>query len=114
MKEGLLAEDLEALLEELGDAAAQPVATSEEQPSEIKPEMDNEDSFPAEEHEQSEEVKEVIVEGIEGETDLGDAAHVENEATSEEAPVEEKPELTNDDSHPAENTNKLKKLKKLL
>jgi cell division protein FtsB len=175
LKEGLLAEDLEALLEELGGAAAEPVATSEEQPSEIKPEMDNQDSFPAEEHEQSEEVKEVVVEneeltdagtdtldtngelveektelepevkapdpevdpefdgidpiqsleesfrsifaileGIEGDTDLGDVAHTDNEATEEGASSEEQPAMTNDDSHPAEEHQQAEEVKEVI
>ena len=127
---------------DLGDAAAEPVATSEEQPSEIQPAIDNEDVFPADEHEQTEEVKEVLVEdadaieveiqklqvkiaelkakksklseGIEGETDLGDAAHVENEATEESAPAEEAPELTNDDSHPADEHQQAEEVKEVI
>jgi hypothetical protein len=46
---------------ELGSAAAKPVHT-EEKPEEHTPEMENKDVFPAEEHEQSEEVEAPVIE----------------------------------------------------
>jgi hypothetical protein len=52
------------LLEELGAAAAEPVHGSES-PKEHTPEFENSDVFPADEHEQAEEIEEVIVEAFE-------------------------------------------------
>jgi hypothetical protein len=49
---------------ELGSAAAEPVHT-EKAPKEHTPEIENSDVYPADEHEQAEEVEEVIVEGEE-------------------------------------------------
>jgi hypothetical protein len=94
---------LESLLEEfegetdLGDEAVEPVHDDEE-PVELAPETENEDTFPEDEHEQAEEVKEVIVEEFEGETDLGDEA-VEPVHDDEE-PVELQPEIENEDTFP--------------
>jgi hypothetical protein len=49
--------------EELGSAAAEPIATSDAPAKEATPDVTNKDVFPADEHKQTEEVKEVIVEG---------------------------------------------------
>jgi hypothetical protein len=56
----------QVLLEEvaLGSVAAEPVATSDAPAKEATPDVTNKDLFPAEEHKQTEEVKEVIVEGV--------------------------------------------------
>jgi hypothetical protein len=48
--------------EELGSAAAEPIATSDAPAKEATPDVTNKDLFPADEHKQTEEVKEVIVE----------------------------------------------------
>jgi hypothetical protein len=58
----LLTEDIVYLETVEGSAAAEPVATSDSKPKEHTPEIENKDVFPAEEHKQAEEVKEVIVE----------------------------------------------------
>jgi hypothetical protein len=48
---------------ELGSAAAEPIATSDAAAKEETPSVSNADVYPSEEHKQTEEVKEVIVEG---------------------------------------------------
>jgi len=54
---------LEKLLEELkGEVAAEPVATEEKQPEELKPEIKNDDILPANEHKEVEEIEEVVIE----------------------------------------------------
>jgi hypothetical protein len=55
------------LKEELGSAAAEPVATSDSKAKELTPSITNKDVFPADKHEQTEEVKPVIVESEESE-----------------------------------------------
>jgi len=98
---------------DLGDAAAQPVALSKETPDEEQPAENNETLFPADEHEQAEEVKEVIVEGIEGETDLGDAA-AQPVALSADVASEEQPAMDNDDSHPADEHDQAEEIEEVI
>jgi len=68
METGMNANDLKPVLveSELGNAAAKPVHT-EEKPEEHTPEIENSDVYPADEHEQAEEVEEVIVESEDAE-----------------------------------------------
>jgi len=53
---------LKRLLEELGAAAAEPVATSDANPVEHTPKIENTDTYPADEHKQAEEVKGLVIE----------------------------------------------------
>jgi len=52
---------IEYLLEELGEVAVEPVHDDSE-PEELEPEVETEDVYPSEDHEQAEEIEEVIVE----------------------------------------------------
>ena len=84
---------------DLGDEAVEPVHDDEEPVAET-PEVENEDVFPEDEHAQAEEVEEVIVESVEGETDLGDEA-------AEAIPADPKPKvlkvkLANTDAFPTD------------
>jgi hypothetical protein len=94
---------------ELGSAAAEPVATSEAPAKEHAPELDNKDVFPAEEHKQVEEVKEVVVQ----ESELGSAA-AEPVATSEAPAKEHTPELDNKDVFPAEEHKQVEEVKEVI
>jgi hypothetical protein len=82
------------LKEELGDAAAEPVHT-DAAPVEHTPEISNDEVYTTDSHEQAEDVKEVVVENVAGDTDLGDAAA--EPVHTDKAAVEHTPELTNDD-----------------
>jgi hypothetical protein len=57
-------EQVSIIEQELGSVAAEPIATSDAPAKEATPAVTNKDLFPADEHKQTEEVKEVIVEGI--------------------------------------------------
>jgi hypothetical protein len=61
-----LAEQLGFIREELGTAAAQPVATKEGHGKSLKVGLSNAHVYPEGEHKQTEEVKEVIIEGVRG------------------------------------------------
>jgi len=95
-KEVKAEKDLEKLLKEtelqLGDAAAEPIATPNEEPVVSAPEVEREDIVGDET--QVEEVEEVITE--EDETDLGDAA-AEPIATPDEEPTTATPEVERED-----------------
>lgn len=84
-----------ALAEELGDAAAQPVALSDAEPKEHTPEVKKDEVHAGEQA--AEEVKPVVVEAEQ----LGDAA-AQPVATSEVKPVEHTPEVTKDEVHAGE------------
>jgi hypothetical protein len=96
----MLNKKLEALLEkavqaklikesELGSVAAEPVHGSEEA-KEHTPEMENSDVYPAEEHQQAEEVKEIVIE-----SELGSVAA--EPVHDEKAPEVHTPEVSNKD-----------------
>jgi hypothetical protein len=59
----MLNKKLQKLLEELGAAAAEPVATEEKEPKTLSVKVDNDSVYPADEHKQSEDVTPVVVEG---------------------------------------------------
>lgn len=61
-----LAEQLGFIREELGTAAAHPVATKDGHGKSLKVSLGNAQVYPEGEHKQAEEVKEVIVEGVRG------------------------------------------------
>jgi hypothetical protein len=85
---------LKKILEELGEVAAEPVH-DDKAAVEHTPEVTNDDVLPADEHKQAEDVKEVVVENVAGDTDLGEVAaepvHDDKDA------VEHTPEVTNND-----------------
>ena len=58
---------LQRLVEELlKSEVAEPVATEEREPRTLKVKLNNTDVYPKDEHEQKEEVEEVLVEGMRG------------------------------------------------
>jgi hypothetical protein len=59
----MLKEKIKLLERDLGEVAVEPVH-DEEKPVELTPEVENEDTYPTDEHEQAEEVKETLVESL--------------------------------------------------
>jgi hypothetical protein len=91
----MLNKKLQKLLEELGAAAAEPVATEEKEPKTLSVKVDNDSVYPADEHKQSEDVTPVVVES------LGDAA-AEPVATEEKTPKGLKVAINNDTIYTAD------------
>jgi hypothetical protein len=97
---------------DLGDEAVEPVHDDKETEEKLTPEVENEDTFPEDEHQQSEEVKEVIVEEVEGDTDLGDEA-VEPVHDDKE-PVADTPEVENEDTFPEDEHEQAEEVKEVI
>jgi hypothetical protein len=85
----------------LGDAAAEPVHDTTDA-KEHTPEVTNDDVLPADEHKQAEDVKEVVVENVAGDTNLGDAAAEpvhDDSAEKEHTPDVENSDVYTSDEH---------------
>jgi hypothetical protein len=96
---------------DLGDAAATPVHT-DAAPAEHTPEVTNDDVLPADEHKQAEDVKEVVVENVAGDTDLGDAAATPVHDTTAEK--EHTPDVKNDDVYTADSHEQAEEVKEVV
>jgi hypothetical protein len=53
---------LEKLLEQLGQSLAEPITIKDKDPEDLNVKMNNSNIFPTEEHQESEDVKEIVVE----------------------------------------------------
>jgi hypothetical protein len=95
--------------EELGSAAAEPVATTESKPKEHTPKIETKDVFTSEKHKQAEDVKGLVIESEE----LGSAA-AEPVATSDSKPEEHTPEIENNDVFPAEEHKQAEEVKEVI
>jgi hypothetical protein len=96
--ESVLVEDI-AGDTDLGDKAATPVHDDSAE-KEHTPDVENKDVFTDKDHKQAEDVKEVVVENVAGDTDLGKEAATPVHDAAEAK--EHTPEVTNDDVLPAD------------